>query len=131
MEMNYSYEINPRPVELGGGWQLRLLENGVEVGGGVFPPTDEFENPEDALQAAYEDAEWEAYLWLESCPIRPEERHRRLAAVDFAFANLALSGLAPSALWRERARCYTEGKIDLDEFLKDLPSQAKGDLDGH
>jgi hypothetical protein len=35
--MAYDYEINPRPAELGGGWRLRLLENGQEVGGGVFP----------------------------------------------------------------------------------------------
>jgi len=39
--MKHSYEINPRPVELGGGWQLRLLENGEEVGGGVFPISQE------------------------------------------------------------------------------------------
>lgn len=36
-----SYEINPRPPELGGGWRLRFLEDGVEVGGGVFPIEDE------------------------------------------------------------------------------------------
>ncbi len=30
--MKHSYEINPRPVELGGGWQLRLLEDGKEMG---------------------------------------------------------------------------------------------------
>lgn len=35
--MKYSYEVIPRPVELGGGWRLRMLENGEEVGGGVFP----------------------------------------------------------------------------------------------
>lgn len=35
--MNYSYEIKPRPVELGAGWKLTLLEDGQEVGGGVFP----------------------------------------------------------------------------------------------
>lgn len=35
--MTYNYEITPRPVELDGGWQLRLLENDVEVGGGMFP----------------------------------------------------------------------------------------------
>ena len=35
--MNYHYEIQSRPAELGGGWRLRLLENGVEVGGGAFP----------------------------------------------------------------------------------------------
>lgn len=35
--MNYTYEITPRATELGGGWNLRLLEDGEEVGGGVFP----------------------------------------------------------------------------------------------
>ena len=34
---DYGYAIDPRPAELGGGWRLRLLENGEEVGGGVFP----------------------------------------------------------------------------------------------
>ncbi|MDN4056360.1 hypothetical protein QPK32_25155 [Massilia sp. YIM B02763] len=33
----YTYEINPRPDELGGGWNLRMLHDGMEVGGGVFP----------------------------------------------------------------------------------------------
>ncbi|MFM0515394.1 hypothetical protein [Paraburkholderia sp. RL17-373-BIF-A] len=33
----YSYEIKPRPASLGGGWRLLLLEDGTEVGGGVFP----------------------------------------------------------------------------------------------
>lgn len=35
--MKYGYEIKPRPAELGGGWQLTLLEDGHDVGGGVFP----------------------------------------------------------------------------------------------
>lgn len=51
-------EVEPRPPELGGGWRLRLIEAGEEVGGGVFPlsPND----PEgldayaDALAAGYE-----------------------------------------------------------------------------
>lgn len=34
---DYGYAIAPRPADLGGGWRLRLLENGEEVGGGVFP----------------------------------------------------------------------------------------------
>lgn len=34
---DHHYDITPRPVELGGGWRLRLLVNGEEVGGGVFP----------------------------------------------------------------------------------------------
>ena len=35
--MRYTYTLTPRPDELGGGWRLRLLEDDVEVGGGVFP----------------------------------------------------------------------------------------------
>ena len=91
--MQYSYEIATRPVELGGGWRLRLLEDGVEVGDGVFPvqidphqgmtwwnamTEDErgqwfkitnSAQPGDAYLAflvagAYTDAENEAYLWL-------------------------------------------------------------------
>lgn len=61
--MKYSYEILPRPIELGGGWRLRFLEDGEEVGGGVFPPEDD---AKEALQAAFEDAENEAYDWLDS-----------------------------------------------------------------
>lgn len=37
MTMRYSYEIKPRPQELGGGWKLRLLDGDTEAGGGVFP----------------------------------------------------------------------------------------------
>lgn len=33
----HDYEILPRSAEAGGGWKLRLLTDGVEVGGGVFP----------------------------------------------------------------------------------------------
>jgi len=36
MGVIYSYEIEPRPSELGGGWRLRLLENDMEVGGVVY-----------------------------------------------------------------------------------------------
>ncbi|MDM5182036.1 hypothetical protein PO883_33215 [Massilia sp. DJPM01] len=64
--MKYSYEIIPRSVEVGGGWRLRLLEDDVEVGGGVFPPSDFAENEADALKLAYSDAEDQAYAWLDS-----------------------------------------------------------------
>lgn len=37
ISMKHSYEINPRPIELCGGWRLRLIEDGEEVGGGIFP----------------------------------------------------------------------------------------------
>lgn len=52
----YSYEINPRPESLGGGWKLRLLDDGEEVGGGVFEPGDN----------GYCDALGTAHLWLDS-----------------------------------------------------------------
>lgn len=64
--MEFSYEIILRPDALGGGWQLRLLENGEETGGGVFPPVKGIEHPKEALQAAFEDAEAEAYTWLDT-----------------------------------------------------------------
>ncbi len=64
--MKFTYEIDSRPVELGGGWRLRLLEDGLEVGGGVFPPVDRISDPEKALQVAFDDAEYEAYSWLNS-----------------------------------------------------------------
>ena len=123
--MQFTYEIIPRPVDVGGGWLLRLLENGEEVGSGAFPPTDEFEDAEEALRGAYEDAEWEAYLWLESRPIPSEERHQRRAAVDFAIANLMLAGLKPSVTWQAHARSYIDGAIDLKSFVEGPDESTK------
>jgi hypothetical protein len=48
--IEYTYEIEPRPESLGGGWRLRLLEDDEEVGGGVFPD-DEYQ---DAVDTANE-----------------------------------------------------------------------------
>jgi hypothetical protein len=48
--MSHSYQIDPRPPELGGGWKLKLLEDGEEVGGGVFPAGDDGYG--DALETA-------------------------------------------------------------------------------
>lgn len=94
--MNYHYEIKPRPVELGSGWKLTLLQDGQEAGGGVFPiPQEEPQagmdwwnglaeqqraywlmmaasaRPADAYHAfllaeTYADAEATAYEWLDS-----------------------------------------------------------------
>ena len=78
---DYGYEIEPRPADLGGGWRLRLLENGEEVGGGVFPlspylsafpATDETNEREMAEKAAYEDALAEASAWLATRPADEE-----------------------------------------------------------
>jgi hypothetical protein len=64
--MQFTYEILSRPVELGGGWRLRLLEGDEEVGGAVFPPVEDIEDATEALQAAHGDAEAEAYEWLDT-----------------------------------------------------------------
>jgi hypothetical protein len=66
--MAYSYEIEPRPSDLGGGCKLRLIEDGIEVGGGVFLPDEDLieEDPELAEQTAYDDALAEASAWLAS-----------------------------------------------------------------
>jgi len=70
-----SYQIEPRPADLGGGWRLRLIEDGEEVGGGVFPltaylspfpATDDASERDMAEKAAYEDALAEASVWLAS-----------------------------------------------------------------
>jgi hypothetical protein len=60
---NYAYEISPRPAELGGGWRLRLLVNGEEVGGGVFPPEHDGAN---ATVEAFQHALNEAFAWRNS-----------------------------------------------------------------
>ncbi len=39
--MIHSFEINPRPLSVGGGWKMQLFEDGLEVGGGVFPAGDD------------------------------------------------------------------------------------------
>ena len=63
--MNRRFEIEPRPLELGGGWKLRLLEQEggeeTEMGGGLFPP-----EPEQGISAddAYADAVQMGEDWL-------------------------------------------------------------------
>jgi hypothetical protein len=64
--MKCSYTIELRAAELGGGWRLRLIEDGQEVGGGVFLPEDGHDTEVAALQAAFDDAEATAYDWLDS-----------------------------------------------------------------
>lgn len=59
-----SYEIHPRPPELGGGWHLHLITDGEETGGGVFPPVEGMGNAEKSEQAAYAEALAEASEWL-------------------------------------------------------------------
>lgn len=65
--MKFSYEIAPRPIRSGGGWILHLFQDGIEVGGGIFPPfTADFDDESQALQAAHDRAEQEACKWIAS-----------------------------------------------------------------
>lgn len=57
-----TYQIDPRPVELGGGWSLKLFEGSEEMGGGVFPPVPTPEQPD--FDQAYQDALDEGEDWL-------------------------------------------------------------------
>lgn len=66
MSTAYRYEIEPRPAELGGGWQLRLFEGTKEVGGGVFPPAHYGPDSDAAAQLAYADAWTIGKNWLAS-----------------------------------------------------------------
>lgn len=57
----YRYEIKPRPAPVGGGWQLSLLEDDVEIAGGVFPASaDEADRAAtyDCALAEVERARW-------------------------------------------------------------------------
>ena len=66
MRKGYAYSITSRPDALGGGWQLRLLDDGEEVGGGVFPPVEGIDDAQEALQAAHDNAMDEALDWMNS-----------------------------------------------------------------
>lgn len=63
--MSYSYEIIPRPVELGGGWRLRLLEGCEEMGGGVFPIDQEQSAPQNGTDWWNGLQESERAWWLD------------------------------------------------------------------
>lgn len=60
----YAYEIDRRAAELGNGWRLRLLEDGEEVGGGVFPPAAE-ESAQEGMDWWNGIGEPERAHWLE------------------------------------------------------------------
>lgn len=57
--MSRTYEIEPKAV--GCGWKLAVYEDGVEIGGGVFPAD---ENDDDSVDAAYSDALEVAYQMI-------------------------------------------------------------------
>jgi hypothetical protein len=64
----YRYEVEPRPLDLGGGYRLRLFEDDECVGGGVFPLDEypEAEGEEEAEKMAFTDAQDEGLDWMAS-----------------------------------------------------------------
>jgi hypothetical protein len=65
MSDRYSYEIIPRPADLGGGWRLRLIDQGEEVGSGVFPIEQEKAEPQNGIDWWNGLQERERSWWLE------------------------------------------------------------------
>lgn len=57
-----TYSLEKRSANLGGGYRLRLLEDGEECGGGVFP-LDAYEGPDQDRQAKA-DAIAEGEEWM-------------------------------------------------------------------
>jgi hypothetical protein len=55
--MTRSYEIEPRPPEQGGGWLLRLLEDGKEAGRRVYPSAQSATANSDSYAWAVADGE--------------------------------------------------------------------------
>ena len=59
-----TYKITQRSIELGGGWSLKLFEDGEEMGGGVFP--QEHAQGETDFDQAYQDALDTASTWVQT-----------------------------------------------------------------
>lgn len=62
--MTRTYQIDPRSAEMGGGWNLKLLENAEEMGGGVFPPVATID--ESDFDQAYQSAIDEGEEWTQT-----------------------------------------------------------------
>lgn len=94
MAVKSSYEIVASPVDLGGGWRLRLLEDDKEVGGRVFPIATD--NPSQGIK-------W----WNE---IQESER---------AYWCRAAGSAVPADAWRAclLARAYASAEIEACDWL--------------
>jgi hypothetical protein len=94
--MARTYEILPRAAALGDGWRLRLLEDGEEVGGGVFPLSIGTVDPADGV------AWWNG--------LREEERAHWLFVAGSA---------VPADAWLayQRAEAYEDALGEADAWL--------------
>jgi hypothetical protein len=99
----YSYEIKARARELGGGWQLQLLEDGQEVGGGVFPvpPPD----PQEVI------------TWWNR--ITPKERGRWVLVAGSAVPDDAWQA------WRD-AEAYTDAEAEANDWIATRTRESSG-----
>ena len=97
--MNYSYEITPRPVELGGGWRLQLIEDGQEVGGGVFPIEQEKAEPEKGMAWWNELQEKERAWWLEQAVERGAAGTAAEAYLSYLLIEAHLDAEATAQEW--------------------------------
>jgi len=89
----FAYQITPRSDNVGGGYQLKLLEDGQEVGGGVFPITADTTSDEAYLQASDS-----AQEWLQSRgPDSVEARADAAPQLDDAMIDIETLGKKPGA----------------------------------
>ena len=114
-ESKFTYHINPRSDNVGGGFQLKLMEDGQEVGGGVFPVTPETDSKEAYVQAVDAAQEWlqsreldvdvvttaqldDAMIDIETLGKKPGAAVLSIGAVMFGAAGLGATFYTPVQL---------------------------------
>lgn len=95
---HFAYMISPRDSSVGGGWSLKLFEQGLEVGGGAFAAVE----GEDDAQV-YLDAMDEGESWLLA-----KAEHATGEDVRSGEAAAANSVLSEVDVQAEEARLYRE-----------------------
>ena len=63
--IDFAYDVDALPTEVGGGWQVRLYRDGEVIGSSVFPLPADLE-PLSRRRRAYADAQAFAQNWLAS-----------------------------------------------------------------
>lgn len=102
--MACTYEILPRSAALGDGWRLRLLEDGDEVGGGVFPISIGTADPEEGV------------TWWNGMG-EPERAHWLYIAGSAVPADAWLAYL--------RAEAYEDAMGEAEDWLSTRPGTAE------
>lgn len=112
MNNRFTYHINARGDDVGGGYRLKLMDNGEEVGGGAFPLTDETTD-DDAHADAFEAGEaWllsrgetdgaaqldDAMIDIETLGKKPGAAVLSIGAVMFGVARLGEEFYSPVLL---------------------------------